>query len=411
MPDLVLQGIRVELAPDQGALELGQAPLAVTLEDGQGGTLALSAEPELQVVLGTSQGTLTLGDDELPEPLRVILTPALVGADGLSAYAVAVANGYGDSEAAWLASLHGAPGTNGTNGTDGADGASAYERAVANGFGGTEPEWLASLQGAPGADGADGVDGESPTAANIAAALGYTPASTTSVAAAQAAADAAQATADAALAGAGGIAFNVAQTAHGFSVGKVVYRNGASYALADRGASTSTADGVVSAVVDANNFTLTVAGKMPASGLTQGDAYFLSSAGAMTATEPTSGITQYLGYAESATVFVVQIGEPFDLTGTSGAGAIARSIVSISATTTAGAAAATDYVYLVTGTVTLNMPTAVGNSNRYTVKNVGSGTVTVDGFGSETMDGSATVALSPNQSLDFISDGTNWRII
>lgn len=38
----------------------------------------------------------------------------------------------------------------------GADGKSAYEVAVDNGFVGTEAEWLASLKGDPGADGADG---------------------------------------------------------------------------------------------------------------------------------------------------------------------------------------------------------------------------------------------------------------
>jgi hypothetical protein len=48
------------------------------------------------------------------------------------------------------------------NGIPGADGASAYEIAVANGFVGTEAAWLASLQGAPGADGVacTGADGE-----------------------------------------------------------------------------------------------------------------------------------------------------------------------------------------------------------------------------------------------------------
>ncbi|WP_406245909.1 hypothetical protein ACI7YT_12775 [Microbacterium sp. M] len=48
-------------------------------------------------------------------------------------------------------------------GGTGADGASAYEVAVANGFVGTETEWLASLvgaQGEPGADGAPGTPGE-----------------------------------------------------------------------------------------------------------------------------------------------------------------------------------------------------------------------------------------------------------
>lgn len=67
-------------------------------------------------------------------------TPGQDGADGLSAYEVAVVEGFVGDEAAWLASLvgpegqqgeqgiqgdpgaQGNPGTNGTNGTDGADG-------------------------------------------------------------------------------------------------------------------------------------------------------------------------------------------------------------------------------------------------------------------------------------------------
>ncbi|MBQ7873532.1 MAG: SGNH/GDSL hydrolase family protein [Oscillospiraceae bacterium] len=45
------------------------------------------------------------------------------------------------------------------DGKDGADGLSAYEIAVEHGFVGTEEEWLASLQGKDGADGTDGKDG------------------------------------------------------------------------------------------------------------------------------------------------------------------------------------------------------------------------------------------------------------
>lgn len=54
----------------------------------------------------------------------------------------------------------GPPGSTGATGSTGADGLSAYEIAVDNGFVGTESEWLASLIGADGADGVDGVDGE-----------------------------------------------------------------------------------------------------------------------------------------------------------------------------------------------------------------------------------------------------------
>lgn len=51
------------------------------------------------------------------------------------------------------------PGPAGPPGADGQDGLSAYQIAVQNGFRGTEKEWLASLQGAPGKDGKDGADG------------------------------------------------------------------------------------------------------------------------------------------------------------------------------------------------------------------------------------------------------------
>ena len=47
----------------------------------------------------------------------------------------------------------------GGGGTQGEPGLSAYEVAVVNGFVGTEAEWLASLVGAPGQDGSDGTNG------------------------------------------------------------------------------------------------------------------------------------------------------------------------------------------------------------------------------------------------------------
>lgn len=92
-------------------------------------------------------------------------TPGENGADGASAYQIAVSNGFVGTEAAWLLSLKGTPGTPGTNGIDGsdgspgtpgtdgidgADGASAYQVAVTEGFVGTESEWLLSLKGADG---------------------------------------------------------------------------------------------------------------------------------------------------------------------------------------------------------------------------------------------------------------------
>lgn len=93
------------------------------------------------------------------------------GADGKSAFQIAVENGFVGTEAEWLESLKGSDGTDGTNGhdgKDGIDGKSAYEIAIANGFFGTEAEWLESLKGKdgtdgqPGKDGIDGKDGVTP---------------------------------------------------------------------------------------------------------------------------------------------------------------------------------------------------------------------------------------------------------
>ncbi|WP_297095616.1 hypothetical protein [uncultured Draconibacterium sp.] len=135
---------------------------------------------------------------------------ALQFADGLSAYEIAVQNGFVGTEAEWLASLVGAAGNDGAGvtivgsvtsssnldpsytgdvgdmyiaqdtghgwvwdgstwndvgqiqgpqGDTGNTGASAYQVAVANGFTGTEAEWLASLEGTDGTNGTNGTDG------------------------------------------------------------------------------------------------------------------------------------------------------------------------------------------------------------------------------------------------------------
>lgn len=91
---------------------------------------------------------------------------------------------------------------------------------------------------------------------------------------------------------------------------------------------------------------------------------------------------------------------------------IIRSVNNIAVTTSAGAVPGTDYVYLAGATLSLVLPTSIGNSNLYTVKNTGSGTVTVLPTGAETIDGSANLIL-PIQftSVDLISNNSgNWDI-
>ena len=58
-----------------------------------------------------------------------------------------------------VAGKDGKDGVNGANGSNGKDGLSAYQIAVANGYQGTQTQWLQSLVGATGNTGADGDNG------------------------------------------------------------------------------------------------------------------------------------------------------------------------------------------------------------------------------------------------------------
>ena len=76
-------------------------------------------------------------------------------------------------------------------------------------------------------------------------------------------------------------------------------------------------------------------------------------------------------------------------------------------------AAISDGVILVTGTFTIDLPTAIGNTGRYLViKNIGTGTITVDASGTQTIDGALTYTLTLQyEVVTIVSDGSNWHII
>ena len=67
------------------------------------------------------------------------------------------------------------------------------------------------------------------------------------------------------------------------------------------------------------------------------------------------------------------------------------------------------------GAITVNLPTAVGiPSTEYLIKKTDStfNLVTIDGNGTETIDGALTKKLATqNESIKVISDGTNWQIV
>lgn len=95
------------------------------------------------------------------------------------------------------------------------------------------------------------------------------------------------------------------------------------------------------------------------------------------------------------------------------AGGITRSVVNITAAQTAGGTALIDYVYYWSGSsaFTLTMPTAVSNTNRYTLKNASTVNQTVNTTASQTIEGGTSIVIYPNNSVDLISNGANWMVI
>jgi len=90
----------------------------------------------------------------------------------------------------------------------------------------------------------------------------------------------------------------------------------------------------------------------------------------------------------------------------------ARVVSSVSSNTTGGASANTDYIYFVSAGATFTFPTAVSNTSKYTIKNTDLAlNMTLSTTSSQTIDGNSTATLAPNESGDFITDGTNWRRI
>ena len=101
------------------------------------------------------------------------------------------------------------------------------------------------------------------------------------------------------------------------------------------------------------------------------------------------------------------------VSGPSGAGGgITRSVNVTSGSYTLGSTALTDYVYLVAGSHAGTLPTASSNSNQYTIKNNHSADITVTRAGSDTIEGTTSITIAPEDSVDLISNGTNaWSVI
>ncbi len=74
---------------------------------------------------------------------------------------------------------------------------------------------------------------------------------------------------------------------------------------------------------------------------------------------------------------------------------------------------AEDDIVLANGTFTVTVPLALDTKGRvYYIKNIGTGTITVSGSNSETIDGETTVDMATQYDVIAItSDNTEWWII
>lgn len=99
-----------------------------------------------------------------------------------------------------------------------------------------------------------------------------------------------------------------------------------------------------------------------------------------------------------------------------GGGGFAYTVINVNTTPYTVVPITGVYVYLVDatgGAVTVNFPTAVGNTALYTIKKVdsSSNTVTLDPNGAETLDGQSTQTIRfQNTSVDIYSDNVNLYI-
>lgn len=96
--------------------------------------------------------------------------------------------------------------------------------------------------------------------------------------------------------------------------------------------------------------------------------------------------------------------------GGDGAG-ITRTVSILSVSSTLGANTSTDYVFMANVGVNLTLPTAVGNTNMYTIKNQVASSVLISTTGGQTIDGDTSKTLNIQYaSLDLVSDSSNWNI-
>lgn len=121
--------------------------------------------------------------------------------------------------------------------------------------------------------------------------------------------------------------------------------------------------------------------------------------------KPGSGIT--LTYSNNQTTKYTDI----TIASNGGSSGITRQIDTTTVSSVVGSVAGIDYVTLVNAGAKITLPPASGNSNLYTIKNIGTSSVLIVASGAETFDGDATIIMPVRYTaVDLSSDLTNWHI-
>ena len=139
-------------------------------------------------------------------------------------------------------------------------------------------------------------------------------------------------------------------------------------------------------------------------------------AGLEIAGQSTSGsISAFLAFGNSRIRISTSGTEPINALFLNGAGLSLNGVICTGYTAKSANFTATSLTSTIdcTNTITITLPTAVGNSGRFhTIKNSGTGVITIATTSSQTIDGAATQSLLTQWSkITVQSTGANWIII
>lgn len=94
-----------------------------------------------------------------------------------------------------------------------------------------------------------------------------------------------------------------------------------------------------------------------------------------------------------------------------GGGGITRTVSVLSVSSTLAATATTDYTFFINDGIRVTLPTAIANTNRYSIKNISTSSVQVATTAGQSIDDGSTALLSSQyESVDIISNGSVWGI-